>query len=299
MDIVTLTDSVLGLNKTPVRITEINEDENFINTFIAEEFPEGVGNAATYQVQPTIGYVPNYNVNAPNVYPPMIFLAPPALWIDPSKPEVWIAANGATNWGGCDIYVSHDDATYQYAGTILTRPRIGTLSAVLESGSDPDVVNTCSVDLSQSISELLSGTQLDADNFLTMCLILDGSLEIISYETATLTGTYKYDLTYLRRGGKGTQIAKHQMGSRFLRLDELIERHSFDSIWLHNIVYFKFCSFNIWKSGLQNLADVDAYPFIIQWPISDIMLGQDSVSVDSVRNLSDSFHGTDSISVSK
>lgn len=176
---------------------------------------------------------------------------------------------------------------------------MGILTAPLPLGSDPDVINTCSVDISRSLGELLSGTQLGADNLATLCLVLDGGLEVISYQTATLTGSHKYDLTYLRRGAKGTQISDHPIGSKFLRLDNLIAKLSFDSIWLHNVVYFKFCSFNIWKSGIQSLADVTGYPFVIQNPISDAMWGADSVIVSTGHSVSDSGYGTDSISVSK
>lgn len=95
MDIVTLTDSVLNMNKAPVRITQIEEDESYKLTVTAEEFPEGVGNAASYVRQNVAGYVPNYNVGAPSIDPPpLIFLAPQALWTDQSKPEVWVAAGG-------------------------------------------------------------------------------------------------------------------------------------------------------------------------------------------------------------
>jgi hypothetical protein len=155
------------------------------------------------------------------------------------------------------------------------------------------------VDISRSLGDLLSGSQADADNIVTACAILDGGLEIISYQTATLTAAYKYDLTYLRRGAKGTEISKHPTGSKFVRLDAMVARFPFDSAWLHSVVYFKFCSFNIWKSGVQNLADVVAYPFVIQSPLSDLMTGADSISKSGGGTESDLGHGVDSVSVSK
>jgi len=299
MDVVSLTDSGLGMDKTPVRITQIEEDENFKLTVTAEEFLLGIGNVSSYGRQAVAGYVPNYNIGAPSIDPPpLIFLAPQALWADQSKPEIWIAATGGPIWGGCDIYVSSDDATYQYAGTILGRPRAGVLTSPLPSGSDPDTLHTCSVDISRSFGELLSGSQLDADNIVTACAILDGGLEVISYQTATLTAAYKYDLIYLRRGAKGTEMSQHPAGSKFIRLDNLVAQLPFDSAWLHSVVYFKFCSFNIWKSGVQSLADVVAYPFVVQSPLSDLMSGVDAVAVSRVILASDSGAGIDSVSVS-
>src|SRR6185436_13861080 len=53
---------------------------------------------------------------------------------------------------------------------------------------------------------VLSGTQADADNLVTLCYVDD---ELVSYRTATLTAAYKYDLTYLRRGIYGTVINAH------------------------------------------------------------------------------------------
>ena len=61
---------------------------------------------------------------------------------------------------------------------------------------------------------MLSGTQADADNLVTLCYV-DG--ELISYRTATLTAAYQYDLTYLRRGVYGTAINAHSAGSNFAR----------------------------------------------------------------------------------
>ena len=69
--------------------------------------------------------------------------------------------------------------------------RMGALTAQLVSSADPDTTHTLAVDLTQSSGILNSGTQSDCDNFRTLCYV-DG--ELISYEDATLTGSFKYDL---------------------------------------------------------------------------------------------------------
>jgi hypothetical protein len=58
MDLVTLTDAALGLERTTVRITEIEEDDEGILSITAEEFPAGVATGAAYPVQaPSAGAI--------------------------------------------------------------------------------------------------------------------------------------------------------------------------------------------------------------------------------------------------
>src|SRR5205085_9329137 len=117
--------------------------------------------------------------------------------------EIWVIASGGANWGGCQVWVSSDGNTYALAGTIYRGARQGTLTATLPSHADPDTADTLSVDLSESQGQLLSGTQADADDFVTLCYC-DG--ELLSYSTATLTAAHRYDLSYLRRGVYGPPI---------------------------------------------------------------------------------------------
>jgi hypothetical protein len=55
MDLVTLTDSNLGLNQTTVRLTEVDENEDGSFSCVAEEWPFGVATAATYGSGSTTG----------------------------------------------------------------------------------------------------------------------------------------------------------------------------------------------------------------------------------------------------
>ena len=74
---------------------------------------------------------------------------------------------------------------------------MGVLTAQLVSSGAVDTTHTLAVDLTQSTGILNSGTQSDCDNFRTLCYV-DG--ELISFEDATLTGSFKYDL-----GAHGTR----------------------------------------------------------------------------------------------
>lgn len=270
MDIVTLTDSALGLALFQVRILEIEETEedddgNSELDILAEEFPFGIATSAVYPSQAGAGYNVNYNVAVGNVNPPVILDAPGEVTL--TGYELWAAVSGAdANYGGCEVWASTDNATYKYIGTIYGSARHGTLTAPFASGTDPDMANTCAVDLTVSKGGLIGGTQSDADLRNLLCYA-DG--ELISYQAATLTAQYKYNLgTYIRRGVYNSPIKAHASGSTFVRLDDAVLRYAYDPTLVGKPLYFKFLSFNKWGGGRQNLADVSATGYTIGGSIS-------------------------------
>src|SRR6185312_6497559 len=95
------------------------------------------------------------------------------------------------DWGGCHVWLTPDNSNYVQIGAMYGPSRMGTLTAQLVSSADPDTTHTLAVDVTQSSGILNSGTQSDCDNFRTLCYV-DG--ELISFEDATLTGSFKYDL---------------------------------------------------------------------------------------------------------
>jgi hypothetical protein len=97
----------------------------------------------------------------------------------------------SSDWGGCSVWVSPDNATYAQAGKMYGPSRMGVLTTQLASSADPDITHTLAIDLTRSGGILNSGTQADCDNFRTLCYV-DG--ELISYEDATLTSSFHYDL---------------------------------------------------------------------------------------------------------
>lgn len=257
MDIVTLTDAGLGLDKTAVRITSVEEDEDGMLTVQAEDFPAGVGHSAVYGSQISGGYSVNFNASPGNVNPPVIFEAPDTLTV--SGLEVFIGASGGLLWGGCEVWVSLDDATYSKAGNITTRARTGYLSANLPSGADPDAANTLSVDLTESRGALTGATQADADAFNTLCYV-DG--ELVSYSVAALTAAYKYSLSgYLRRGVYNSPVGAHMAGTKFCRIDGALFHYPFTADRIGQSIYIKLLSYNVYGSGLQGLADVQPYQY--------------------------------------
>jgi hypothetical protein len=152
----------------------------------------GVGTAVPYPRLAAAGRGLDTLIDPGNTNLPIIFEPPPVL--SQGVHETWLIASGGPDWGGCQVWISIDNATYALAGTIYRGARQGTLTADLPAHSDPDDVSVLSVDLTQSQGQLLSGTQADVDNLVTLCYV-DG--ELITYRTATLTAAYEYDLTYL------------------------------------------------------------------------------------------------------
>jgi hypothetical protein len=238
--------------------------------------PIGVGTAVLHPKQATAGapldpFVDPGNTNAPIIFEPPAALTGGAL-------EVWIIATGGADWGGCQAWISTDGNHYGLAGTIYRGARQGVLTANLPAAADPDTVDTLAVDLTESQGQLLSGTQADADAYVTLCYC---GGELISYETATLTAAYKYGLAYLRRGTYGTAIVAHAAGAPFARFgpnDPSLFRYGYPASFVGQTIYLKLPGFNIFGQALQDLASVTAY--------NHTLLGTGGMSVDVIASLS-------------
>lgn len=265
-DIVTLTDAGLACDRLPVRLwtSEENGGKNGEGGFTwqAKEFPAASGTPAVYGRQAGAGAQTDFNADPGNCNAPAFIEAPAVL--AGGALELWMAVSGASAiWGGCDVWISEDNATYRKLGTIYGKARMGVLSAALASGADPDTVNTAHADLTESGGTLTSGTRADADGLNTLCWV-DG--ELIAYQTATLTATAKYDLTYLRRGAYNTAIAAHPAGSQFARMDAAVEqaRYGFDGAKVGKNLWVKLPSFNIYGGGAQDLASVQPFQYTLR-----------------------------------
>ncbi|MEI6730869.1 MAG: hypothetical protein WCL30_06370, partial [Pseudomonadota bacterium] len=108
---------------------------------------------------------------------------------------------------------------------------------------------------------MTSGTLQDASNKNTLCYV-DG--EYIAYQNATLSGTNKYNLSYLLRGVYNTPISSHSLNSKFLRLDDAVFKYDFGQEYVGTTIYIKLQGFNIYGSGQQSLADASAYSYQIK-----------------------------------
>ncbi|QMT41232.1 phage tail protein [Neisseria shayeganii] len=256
MDLVTLTDTGLGLEKTPVRIIEIEEDADGTLTVRAEDFPFGIASATSYPTQPALGYSANYNIAPGNAHAPVMFEAP--LQLTNGEPQIWLATAGGENWGGAEVWVSTDGDSYVRVGNLDHKARYGSLQAALPEGAVYDNVNTLQVAI--GAGQLQAATEAEARDMLTACYA-DG--EFLAYESAELTGVGRYTLGKLVRGAWGSHIARHGAGTPFVRLDDALFRYTFDKAWLGKTVWVKLVSYNVFGSALQELAEVAAYSYTI------------------------------------
>jgi hypothetical protein len=271
MDLVSITDSSLGILNQLVRIIQTDDDESDEFTITAEEMLVGTASAPVYDTQATAGFIANYAVAPGAVQAPLIFTAPQYLVDVNGGYEIWIALAGVTHatWGGCDVYFSLDNVSYAKVGTHYGPSRYGSLTATFAAGSDPDTSATLSVSMADSTMSLTPGTQADADEMRTL-LYVDG--EICSYRYVTLTGVGAYTFTsngtsggskYMRRGKYGSLKPSHASGSKWARIDEGLFRVQYDPGWIGKTVYFKFPSFNVYSAAKEDLASATAYTHVL------------------------------------
>jgi Putative phage tail protein len=127
MDLVTVTDSGLGLTNVAVRITSVEEDSDGLLSVTAEEFPVGIATAVQYPAQPNSPNATNQAVVPSRVNPPVIYEPPGAL--TNNVPQVWaavsagiasaylLAEDGST---GQHYTKQGDTAPIQASGTVVT-----------------------------------------------------------------------------------------------------------------------------------------------------------------------------------
>lgn len=264
MDLVTLTDGGLGLDKTPVRITEIEEDEDGVLNVKAEDFPFGTASATEYPTQPSLGYSADYNVSPGNAHAPVMFEAP--LQLTGGEPEIWLATAGGDMWGGAEVWVSTNGDSYTRVGAVSGKARYGSLTAALPAGAVFDRANTLGVEI--GAGQLTGGTEQDSRDLLTLCYA-DG--EFLAYETAELKGVGRYVLGNLTRGAYGSNIDRHEAGRPFVRVDESLFKYPVPRDWIGRTVWVKLVSHNVFGSGAQDLAEVPAYSYrIIGAPLGQV-----------------------------
>lgn len=250
-DLVTLTDANIGLDKQVAMIDSITEDAHGILSVTAISRAAGDYSKALYDVHEVDRPYVDFNAEPGDTDTPLIFQPPSDL--TSSGNEIWIAAKGKKDtWGGCTVFVSDNNTNYQKVGTITNNARLGTLAKNMQVSD-----TTCEVKIN---GMLLSGTAQDADRGNTLCWV-DG--ECISYTTATMLSNGNYRLDGCRRGQYNTTAAAHNSGARLVRCDEALLKTGVRKEDVGKKIWIKFCSYNIFSTGEQSLADVQAYEYII------------------------------------
>lgn len=260
VDLVSLTCSRLGLAQFVVRISTIEEEEYQgakALRFHAEEVVQGVGHAIGYVPQASGGTATNTATAPGNASTPVLAQAPAAY--AGGKQRVFVVTSGGADWGGAEVWTSWDDSSWTYQGAIA-RGVHGVLSAILASGSDPDVTNTLAVDLAVSGGQLPSSSTTERDALSTLCYV-DG--EWVSYATSSNPTGTSTNLTSLRRGVWGSAVASHAAGSIFGKVGPDTFRLDIDAARVGQTLRVKLLSFNRWGNAKQALADVSAASVVI------------------------------------
>lgn len=249
-DLVRLTDENSGIFEQVAVINGITEGTDGCLTVTAISRAPGDYPAAKYNVHANDRPYIDYNKTAPDTVP-VIFQPPADLTADGL--EMWIAAKGKEDgWGGCTVYVSDDNTNYRTVGQIAGSARCGKLINNITKDST-DIIVSCN-------DQLLSGTPQDAERKNTLCWI---GGECLSYVTATLLSTGNYKLSGCIRGQYNTTPAAHSAGADFVRLDNAVLHLDFTKDDIGKKIYLKFCSYNIFGAGQQDLSEVKAYEYTL------------------------------------
>lgn len=254
-DLVRLTDENSGIFEQVAVINGITEGTDGCLTVTALSRAPGDYPAAKYNVHANDRPYINYNKTAPDTVP-VIFQPPADLTADGL--ELWIAAKGkADGWGGCTVYVSDDNTNYRTVGQIAGSARCGKLmqplSPMPNHPSGNQAIVTCN-------DQLLSGTLQDAERKNTLCWI-DG--ECMSYINANLQAGGAWLLSGLYRGQCNTAVRTHAKDTDFVRIDNSVFKVPFAKDDIGKKIYIKFCSYNIFGAGNQDLSEVRAYEYTL------------------------------------
>lgn len=254
-DLVRLTDENSGIFEQVAVVNSITEGTDGCLTVTALSRAQGDYSAAKYNVHANDRPYIEYNKTAPDTVP-VIFQPPADLTADGL--ELWIAAKGkADGWGGCTVYVSDDNTNYRTVGQIAGSARCGKLMQPLSPMPNHPGGNQAMVTCND---QLLSGTPQDAERKNTLCWI-DG--ECMSYINANLQSSGAWLLSGLYRGQCNTAVRMHAKNTDFVRLDNSVFKVPFTKDDIGKKIYLKFCSYNIFGAGNQDLSEVKAYEYTL------------------------------------
>lgn len=258
-DYVTISDEHLELSQHPVKIIEIEDADNE-RRIIAEDAPVGVRSVSPFAPQSATRFSNKFEVAPGNTAQPFVF-EPPQELTGANGLEVWIQAYGGTDWGGCEIWVSVDGASYQRLGAVNSPARAGILTQPLPAASDPDESNPIWVDLSESGGALMGTTAEDWNALSNLCLIGD---ELIAFRDATLAGANTYKLEGLHRGAYLTKTSNHGQGDRFLRIDmDAVYSYPISPDRIGKKMWIKAPAFNRFGAAVQTLDQVEPFEYTI------------------------------------
>lgn len=248
-DLVTLTDKSCQLDHQIVVITSVNEAADGQLELTAEGKPSGTYAPAKYNVHENERPFVDYNQEAPSVNDVAIFQTVG----DVGGNQIFVGVNAPSGWGGCSVWLSDNDQTYQRIGNISQQARMGrTKYGFAQNG------NFCNVTINQGV--LKSGTHIDAERGNTLCWV---NGEALSYENVEVHPNNWFTLQGLVRGQYGTNAINHNADERFVRVDEALFRYPYRKEDIGKTIYLKFTSMNLFGSNEQGLDEVQSYQYTI------------------------------------
>ena len=248
-DLVTLTDKSCQLDHQIVVITSVNEAADGQLELTAEGKPAGTYAPAKYNVHENERPFVDYNQEAPSVNDVAIFQTVG----DVGGNQIFVGVNALSGWGGCSVWLSDNDQTYQRIGNISQQARMGrTKYGFAQNG------NFCNVTINQGV--LKSGTHIDAERGNTLCWV---NGEALSYEDVEVHPNNWFTLRGLVRGQYGTSAINHNADERFVRVDEALFRYPYRKEDIGKTIYLKFTSMNLFGSNEQGLDEVQSYQYTI------------------------------------
>ena len=248
-DLVTLTDKSCQLDHQIVVITSVNEAADGQLELTAEGKPAGTYAPAKYNVHENERPFVDYNQEAPSVNDVAIFQTVG----DVGGNQIFVGVNAPSGWGGCSVWLSDNDQTYQRIGNISQQARMGrTKYGFAQNG------NFCNITINQGV--LKSGTHIDAERGNTLCWV---NGEALSYENVEVHPNNWFTLQGLVRGQYGTNAINHNADERFVRVDEALFRYPYRKEDIGKTIYLKFTSMNLFGSNEQGLDEVQSYQYII------------------------------------
>ena len=181
MDLVTLTEPLLGLNKLPVRLTKVAENDKFELDCEAEPFLYGVHapNVLTATAPQPNSTFQNIIADPGSVNVPLIFEPLPRLYGSLPTAQLWaVVSSPNPAYGGCLVYVSTDGGgSYNQiqdpkaAGIIIGNATTGKVVTDWPAAADPDTTNDLLLDLTESNGSLQSISLIDENNFIDPCYV--------------------------------------------------------------------------------------------------------------------------------
>ena len=257
LDLVSLTETGIGLSALVVRIQSITRRSDGTLSITAQDWPFGVGSAVVPAREIPDSSGPDLSAWPGSANRPIIIAAPPGA-VD--SPEIWIGTGSPSkDWGGAEVHLSWDGTTYEHVGDV-GKCIHGVLAGSLAPGAPLDTSNTLAVDLAASASQLTTVGAWARDGLVTACWV-DG--EILSFSDAALSSGSVYLLTSLRRGAYGTDVVSHPTDSSFLRLDGSEFRYRIPDGRSGQTLHVKLVSYNLSRTNAQSIADVPAYTFVV------------------------------------